>query len=64
LSDPNAPPLDEERMVEVLDRHEVDYVLVGGLGARLHGATRLTRDFDLCPSWDSDNLGRLADALN
>lgn len=63
MSDPNAPPLDEEQIIEVLNRHEVEYVLVGGLGARFHGATRRTLDFDVCPSWQRDNLGRLANAL-
>lgn len=57
------PPLDAERIVEVLDRHGVAYVLVGGIAARLHGATRLTEDLDLCPAWQPDNLERLATAL-
>lgn len=58
-----VPPLDAERIVETLDRHGVVYVLVGGMGARLHGATRMTRDLDLCPVWQLDNLGRVASAL-
>ena len=62
---PGEPsPLDELRIFEVLDRHGVEYVLVGGLGARLHGATRFTYDFDACPAWDRENLARLAAALN
>jgi len=28
-----------------------------------HGATRATSDLDICPAWDRDNLGSLADAL-
>ncbi|HEU5002391.1 MAG TPA: hypothetical protein VFW71_06390 [Actinomycetota bacterium] len=59
-----AAPLDLRRIIEVLDRHDVEYVLVGGVAARLHGARRLTMDLDLCPSWHEENLGRLADALN
>lgn len=58
-----TPPLDAERIVEVLDRHGVDYVIVGGVGARLHGAGRLTYDLDLCPGWEPANLDRLAAAL-
>jgi len=46
-----------------LDRHGVEYVLVGGLGARAHGATRPTSDIDLVPDGDDDNLARLAAAL-
>jgi hypothetical protein len=63
VSAPNAPQFDEARIVQVLDRHGVAYVLVGGLGALLHGASRPTMDFDLCAAWDLDNLGRLVDAL-
>ena len=63
MSAPDAPQFDEARIVQVLDRHCVAYVLVGGLGALLHGASRPTLDFDLCAAWDLDNLGRLVDAL-
>ncbi|MDC3402437.1 hypothetical protein OAX95_00705 [bacterium] len=51
------------RALESLDRHGVEYVLVGGLGARAHGATRPTSDIDLVPDGDDDNLARLAAAL-
>jgi len=63
VSDPDAPPLEIEAIVAALDQHEVAYVLVGGLGARFHGATRLTRDFDLCAETSRTNLDRLAAAL-
>lgn len=59
----DTPPFDAERIVGVLDRHGVAYVLVGGVAARLHGASRLTWDLDLCPAWEPDNLDRLAAAL-
>lgn len=51
------------RALESLNRHGVEYVLVGGLGARAHGATRSTSDLDLVPDGDDDNLVRLAAAL-
>ena len=51
------------RALESLDRHGVEYVLVGGLGARAHGATRPTSHIDLVPDGDDDNLARLAAAL-
>ena len=51
------------RALEALDRHGVEYVLVGGLGARAHGATRPTSDIDLVPDGGDDNLARLAAAL-
>jgi hypothetical protein len=41
----------------------VRYVLVGGLAAVLHGSPLPTLDADICPSRDSENLERLAAAL-
>jgi hypothetical protein len=58
-----SAPFDLERILRTLDRHRVEYVLVGGLGARAHGATRPTEDVDFVPHAISDNLDRLADAL-
>lgn len=40
------------------------FVAVGGMAAIWHGSTRATKDFDLCPAWDQDNLQRLAGALH
>ncbi len=57
------PEFEPARALETLDRHGVDYVLVGGLGARAHGATRPTGDIDLVPDSDAENLTRLANAL-
>lgn len=58
-----GPALDRARIIEVLDRHGVEYLVVGGVGAQLHGATRPTADFDSLPSTTEENLGRLAAAL-
>lgn len=54
---------DPDRILEILDRHGVDYVLVGGVAARVHGAERVTADIDCVPATDEENLRRLADAL-
>ncbi len=51
------------RITKVLDRHRVEYLIVGGVGARLHGAERPTTDFDSLPSNDWANLDRLAAAM-
>ena len=56
-------PLDPQRIVSVLARHGVAYVLVGPLAARLQGFPRLTADADLTPARDRLNLDRLAEAL-
>lgn len=62
-SGPEPPPLDIKRIVTALDDHGVAYLLIGGLGATLYGADRVTQDIDVLPSTDADNLTRLAAAL-
>ena len=54
---------DLARILTTLDRHGVEYLVVGGLGARAHGATRPTQDIDFVPSSTRENLDRLAGAL-
>ncbi len=56
-------PFDPQSLIEVLDRHDVDYVLIGGLGAVLHGSSAMTNDADIWPEPTDDNLDRLAGAL-
>jgi hypothetical protein len=63
VSDPDAPPLDPQALIEALDRHGVAYVAVGGLAAQWQGASRPTKDMDICPAWDNENLDRLAGAM-
>ena len=58
-----STPLDPERLIAVLGAHDVRYVLVGALGARLQGFPRLTADADITPARDQGNLKRLAAAL-
>lgn len=57
------PPLDRPQLLGTLQRHAVEFVLVGGLAAQAHGAARATLDADICPRWTVDNLARLSDAL-
>jgi hypothetical protein len=62
-SSPPPAALDPERLLTVLARHRVRYVLVGALAARLQGFPRLTADADITPARGGANLGRLAAAL-
>jgi hypothetical protein len=59
-----VPALEAEAIFACLDRHGVQYVLIGGLAAVLHGSPLLTIDADICPARDVDNLARLAAALD
>ncbi len=55
--------IDWLKISECFDRHGVEYLIVGGVGAQLHGATRPTSDFDSLPETSEENLDRLARAL-
>ena len=52
-----------EAVIGLLGRHDVRYVLIGGLAAITHGAPLITQDIDICYDRGPDNLERLADAL-
>ena len=50
-------------ILAVLNRHRVEYVVVGGYAAQVHGWDGVTDDVDVTPQRDSANLKRLAEAL-
>lgn len=52
-----------QAVVELLGRHGVRYVLIGGLAGIAHGASFVTVDTDICHAIDASNLVGLADAL-
>jgi predicted nucleotidyltransferase len=54
---------DPEHLLEVLVDEGVDFVLVGGYAAVLHGASRPSEDVDVTPAMTEDNLTRLTKAL-
>lgn len=58
-----TPSFDPERVLEVLHRHDVSFVLIGGLAAVAHGSPLPTTDVDLTPDRNAENLDRLAGAL-
>lgn len=63
MSSAGVAPLDPERLFTTLARHQVQFVLIGALAARLQGFPRLTADADITPARDQPNLERLAAAL-
>ncbi|MDP9184375.1 MAG: hypothetical protein M3O29_01745, partial [Actinomycetota bacterium] len=54
---------DPRAIFDVLDRHGVRYVLIGGMAAILHGAAHVTTDVDVVPQDARENLERLSSAL-
>lgn len=56
-------PLDVEPLLAALEKAEVRFVVIGGFAVGAHGYPRATRDLDIVPDPDPENLGRLADLL-
>jgi len=54
---------DPRPILGVLARHQVRFVVIGGIAAWLQGSTTITNDFDICYARDRENLERLAAAL-
>ena len=50
-------------ILSVLESASVDYVVIGGFAATIHGSPLRTGDADICPSRRHENLERLAAAL-
>ncbi|MGH7488613.1 MAG: hypothetical protein ACREMY_23890 [bacterium] len=56
-------PLQLEPLLAALDRHGVDFVVVGGVAGLAHGSAYPTYDLDVAYARDEGNLRRLAAAL-
>ena len=63
-SRPGGAEPDLPRVAALLQRHDVECILVGGMSAVLHGSTVRTKDIDTVPLWTRANLDRLCQALN
>lgn len=54
---------DPERLLRTLSESGVEFIIVGGMAATVHGSARLTHDLDVVYSRSSSNLTRLVAAL-
>jgi hypothetical protein len=59
---PHTPPRFFE-LLRVLREYEVEFVLIGGFAVGLHGYVRATKDIDIVPAPNPQNLSRLWNAL-
>jgi predicted nucleotidyltransferase len=57
------PTPDFLKILRTLSEHKVDFIVVGGVCAVLHGAPMTTFDLDVVHSRSADNLERLLSAL-
>ncbi len=52
---------DIEAIARLLNEHQVQFVLVGGVAMVLHGSSHVTEDVDVAISRDRENLARLVE---
>lgn len=57
-------PLDVEGLLAALEEAEVRFVVIGGFAVGAHGYPRATKDLDIVPDPEPENLKRLAAALS
>ena len=57
------PELDIQKILQELVKGEVEFLIIGGVAVGYHGHIRATKDVDVVPAPDSDNLKRLAGVL-
>jgi hypothetical protein len=55
--------IDFEHLLGALAAGRVDFVIVGGVAATLHGSARLTADLDVVYERSSRNISRMVNAL-
>lgn len=55
--------LDGEPLLATLEQAGVEFIVIGGFAVSAHGHLRATKDLDIVPDPDPENLTRLAGAL-
>src|SRR5947209_7823674 len=60
---PTSSESELERIAAILQRHKVEFLVIGGQAEILMGSPRVTYDTDLCYQREPENLQRLAEAL-
>jgi len=55
--------LDLRELLVTLGSHAVQYTVIGGVAVQVHGHRRTTKDLDVIPAPDEQNIRRLASAL-
>jgi hypothetical protein len=50
-------------LLKRLSEHGVEFVIVGGVAATVHGSVRFTADLDVCAPLDQSNVAKIINAL-
>lgn len=59
----NPTPTDFRGLLETLSHAHVEFIIIGGVAAALHGSARATLDLDVVYARSAENMRRLIDAL-
>lgn len=60
----HPPTADIEALLRALVSADVEFIVVGGAAAVIHGAPVTTQDLDIVPQQAQENLDRMLDVLN
>jgi len=63
VTEPTAAAFDPVGIIRVLNQHDVQFVVIGGIAAGVQGAMWATVDIDIVYARSRENHGRLAAAL-
>ncbi len=55
--------IDLERALQEMHRGGVEFIVVGGVAATIHGSARVTQDLDIVYARTPENVARLAASL-
>jgi hypothetical protein len=55
--------IDLERALQELHRGGVEFIIIGGVAATIHGSARVSQDLDIVYARTHENLARLAASL-
>lgn len=60
---PPKPEFDPYALLQALEQHRVNYVIIGAFARIIHGTPETTDHLDITPQTRPDNLNRLSEAL-
>jgi hypothetical protein len=63
MRETRTPAFDPYAILQALEDHRVEYVLIGGFARVLQGTEEITRGIDIVPSMRGDNVQRLDGAV-
>ena len=55
--------IDFKRLIPLLTRADIEFIIIGGVAANVHGSARLTKDLDIVYRRTDENISRIVQAL-